>query len=154
MDLDFTKLGGLLPAIIQDAQSGEVLMLGFMNEEAYAATQASGEVTFFSRSRNKLWRKGEQSGHVLRVREMRVDCDVDALLVRVEALGPGVCHEGYRSCFFRKLSDGGTPEVVEKRMFDPKTVYGTGEKREEAALGARRKRVRARLGARREKDAR
>jgi phosphoribosyl-AMP cyclohydrolase len=139
MDLDFTKLGGLLPAIIQDAQSGEVLMLGFMNEEAYAATQSSGEVTFFSRSRNKLWRKGEQSGHVLRVREMRVDCDVDALLIRVDALGPGVCHEGYRSCFFRRLSDGGAAEVVEERTFDPNAVYGQ---------------ARAPLGARQNKDAR
>jgi phosphoribosyl-AMP cyclohydrolase len=124
MDLDFTKLGGLLPAIIQDASSGDVLMLGFMNAEAYAATQASGEVTFFSRSRNKLWRKGEHSGHVLRVREMRVDCDVDALLIRVEAVGPGVCHEGYRSCFFRQLSSTGEAQVVEERVFDPKTVYG------------------------------
>src|ERR1700676_4075704 len=88
MDLDFTKLDGLLPAVIQDAVSGEVLMLGFMNAEAYAATQASGEVTFFSRSRNKLWRKGEQSGHVLRVREIRVDCDVDSLLIRGAALRP------------------------------------------------------------------
>ena len=88
MELDFTKLDGLLPAVIQDAGTGEVLMLGFMNAEAYAATQASGEVTFFSRSRNKLWRKGEQSGHVLRVREIRVDCDVDALLIRVERSGP------------------------------------------------------------------
>ena len=129
MDLDFTKLGGLLPAIIQDAQSGEVLMLGFMNEEAYAATQSSGEVTFFSRSRNKLWRKGEQSGHVLRVREMRVDCDVDALLVRVEALGPGVCHEGYRSCFFRRLSADGAAEVVDERTFDPTAVYGKDARR-------------------------
>jgi phosphoribosyl-AMP cyclohydrolase len=124
MDLDFTKLGGLLPAIIQDAQSGEVLMLGFMNEEAYAATQSSGEVTFFSRSRNQLWRKGEQSGHVLRVREMRVDCDVDALLIRVETAGPGVCHEGYRSCFFRRIADGGAPEVIDERTFDPNAVYG------------------------------
>ena len=99
-------------------------MLGFMNEEAYAATQSSGEVTFFSRSRNKLWRKGEQSGHVLRVREMRVDCDVDALLIRVEALGPGVCHEGYRSCFFRRLSAAGAAEVVDERTFDPDAVYG------------------------------
>ena len=129
MDLDFTKLGGLLPAIIQDAQSGEVLMLGFMNAEAYSATRASGEVTFFSRSRNKLWRKGEQSGHVLRVREMRVDCDVDALLIRVEALGPGVCHEGYRSCFFRRLSDGGAAEVVDERTFDPHAVYGKDARR-------------------------
>ena len=135
MDLDFTKLGGLLPAIIQDAQSGEVLMLGFMNAEAYAVTRSSGEVTFFSRSRNKLWRKGEQSGHVLRVREMRVDCDVDALLIRVEALGPGVCHEGYRSCFFRRLSADGAAEVVDERTFDPDAVYG----QQRAPLGAPQK---------------
>ena len=124
MDLDFTKLDGLLPAVIQDASSGEVLMLGFMNAEAYAATQASGEVTFFSRSRNKLWRKGEQSGHVLRVREIRVDCDVDSLLIRVDAAGPGVCHEGYRSCFFRQLSPAGEPKVIADRMFDPAAIYG------------------------------
>ena len=126
MDLDFTKLGGLLPAIIQDAQSGEVLMLGFMNAEAYAATRASGEVTFFSRSRNKLWRKGEQSGHVLRVREIRVDCDLDTILVRVDPVGPGVCHEGYRSCFFRRLDGNGDANIVEERAFDPDTVYGGG----------------------------
>jgi phosphoribosyl-AMP cyclohydrolase len=128
MDLDFSKLDGLIPAVIQDANSGEVLMLGFMNPEAYAATRASGEVTFFSRSRNKLWRKGEQSGHVLRVKEMRVDCDVDAVLVRVEAIGPGVCHEGYRSCFFRRVSPAGTAEVVEQRVFDPEAVYGKGSR--------------------------
>jgi phosphoribosyl-AMP cyclohydrolase len=128
MDLDFSKLDGLIPAVIQDANSGEVLMLGFMNAEAYAATRASGEVTFFSRSRNKLWRKGEQSGHVLRVKEMRVDCDVDAVLVRVEAIGPGVCHEGYRSCFFRRVSPAGTAEVVEQRVFDPDAVYGKGSR--------------------------
>jgi phosphoribosyl-AMP cyclohydrolase len=135
MDLDFAKLGGLLPAIIQDAQSGEVLMLGFMNEEAFAATKSSGEVTFFSRSRNKLWRKGEQSGHVLRVREMRVDCDVDALLIRVEALGAGVCHEGYRSCFFRRLSESDAAEVVEERMFDPKAVYGASQNQKKDVRG-------------------
>ena len=124
MDLDFKKLDGLIPAVIQDAASGEVLMLGFMNEEAYAATQASGEVTFFSRSRNKLWRKGEQSGHVLRVRDIRVDCDVDTLLVRVDPVGPGVCHEGYRSCFFRRISPAGEAAVVAERTFDPNAVYG------------------------------
>jgi phosphoribosyl-AMP cyclohydrolase len=124
MDLDFKKLDGLVPAVIQDAGTGEVLMLGFMNAEAYAATRASGEVTFFSRSRNKLWRKGEQSGHVLRVREIRVDCDADALLVRVDAVGPGVCHEGYRSCFFRKLSPAGDATVIAERTFDPNVVYG------------------------------
>ena len=122
--MDFKKLDGLVPAVIQDAGTGEVLMLGFMNAEAYAATQTSGEVTFFSRSRNKLWRKGEQSGHVLRVREIRVDCDVDALLIRVDALGPGVCHEGYRSCFFRQLSTAGDAKVIAERTYNPDTVYG------------------------------
>src|SRR5580704_7171314 len=125
MDLDFKKLDGLVPAVIQDAGSGEVLMLGFMNAEAYAATQTSREVTFFSRSRNKLWRKGEQSGHVMKVREILVDCDVDTLLIRVEALGPGVCHEGYKTCFFRQLSPDGETKVVSERTFDPKAVYGT-----------------------------
>jgi phosphoribosyl-AMP cyclohydrolase len=124
MDLDFKKLDGLLPAVIQDAASGEVLMLGFMNAEAYAATQASGEVTFFSRSRNKLWRKGEQSGHVLRVKQILVDCDVDSILVRVDPVGPGVCHEGYRSCFFRQISNAGDSQVVAERTFDPSAVYG------------------------------
>jgi phosphoribosyl-AMP cyclohydrolase len=124
MELDFKKLDGLVPAVIQDDVTGEVLMLGFMNAEAYAATQQSGEVTFFSRSRNKLWRKGEQSGHVLKVRDIRVDCDVDALLIRVDPLGPGVCHEGYRSCFFRQLSQAGEAKVVAERTFDPKAVYG------------------------------
>jgi phosphoribosyl-AMP cyclohydrolase len=103
VEIDFQKHGGLVPTIIQDERTGDVLMLGFMNAESLAETQRSGEVVFFSRSRNKLWKKGESSGHVLRVREMRVDCDADALLVRVEVVGPGVCHEGYRSCFFRKL---------------------------------------------------
>ena len=124
MQPDFKKLDGLVPAVIQDAGTGEVLMLGFMNAEAYAATQESGEVTFFSRSRNKLWRKGEQSGHVLKVREIRTDCDVDALLIRVEALGPGVCHEGYRSCFFRQISKSGDSKIVAERAFDPSAVYG------------------------------
>ncbi len=99
-------------------------MLGFMNAEAYAETQARGEVTFFSRSRNKLWRKGEQSGHVLKVRDIRVDCDVDALLIRVDAIGPGVCHEGYRSCFFRQLSADGQAKLIAERTFDPNAVYG------------------------------
>jgi phosphoribosyl-AMP cyclohydrolase len=128
MDLDFKKLDGLIPAVIQDAGSGEVLMLGFMNAEAYAATQASGEVTFFSRSRNKMWRKGEQSGHVLRVREILVDCDVDTLLIRVDATGPGVCHEGYRTCFFRQISSSGEETLVGERTFDPKAVYGKDAK--------------------------
>ena len=128
MQLDFAKLDGLLPAIVQDAASGEVLMLGFMNEQAYRETRAPGEVTFFSRTRNKLWRKGEQSGHVLRVREVRVDCDGDTVLVRAEPVGPGVCHEGYRSCFFRRLDPDGSTEVVAARTFDPAAVYREGAK--------------------------
>jgi phosphoribosyl-AMP cyclohydrolase len=129
MDLDFDKLDGLIPAIVQDASTGEVLMLGFMNEEAFAETRASGAVTFFSRSRGKLWRKGELSGHVLRVRELRVDCDADTILVRVDPIGPGVCHEGYRSCFFRRVGDDGGLNVVDERTFDPNVVYGKGSRR-------------------------
>ncbi|MGH9741962.1 MAG: phosphoribosyl-AMP cyclohydrolase [Candidatus Acidiferrum sp.] len=123
MNIDFDKTAGLVPAIIQDHRSGEVLMLGFMNAQSLAETQRSGEVVFFSRSRNKLWKKGESSGHVLRVRELRVDCDADALLVRVEAVGPGVCHEGYRSCFFRRVESDGTATITAEKIFDPSTVY-------------------------------
>ncbi len=102
--MDFSKLNGLVPAVIQDAASGEVLMVGFMNDEALAATRRSGFATFFSRTRNRLWMKGETSGNRLRVVEMLVDCDDDTLLVRVERLGTGtVCHTGARTCFFRRL---------------------------------------------------
>ena len=129
MEIDFQKSGGLVPAIIQDERTGDVLMLGFMNPESLAETQRTGEAVFFSRSRNKFWKKGESSGHVLRVREMRVDCDADALLVRVEAAGPGVCHEGYRSCFFRKLEPDGTAAIIAQRTFAPEKVYGPGKAR-------------------------
>jgi phosphoribosyl-AMP cyclohydrolase len=122
MNLDFNKLDGLVAAVIQDHSTKRVLMVGFMNEEAFRATVETGFVTFFSRSRNKLWVKGETSGHRLKVRSISTDCDRDALLVKVDALGPGVCHEGYESCFFRSLEDG---EWVEKepRAFDPEEVY-------------------------------
>ena len=123
MELDFEKAGGLVPAIIQDQRSGDVLMLGFMNLEALTETLRTREVVFFSRSRNKLWKKGETSGHVLKVLEVRVDCDADALLVRVEPVGPGVCHEGYRSCFFRKLNPEGRTTVIAERTFAPEKVY-------------------------------
>jgi len=119
----FEKYNGLVPAIVQDQATGEVLMLGFMNEEALAETQRTGQAVFFSRSRNRLWRKGESSGHLLKVLELRVDCDADTLLLRVQALGPGVCHEGYRSCFFRKLENDGTATVTEDRVFDPSKIY-------------------------------
>lgn len=128
MKIDFQKSGGLVPAIIQDERSGDVLMLGFMNADSLDETQRSGEVVFFSRSRNKLWKKGESSGHVLRVREIRADCDADALLVRVQAVGPGVCHEGYKSCFFRAVEPSGREKLIAERTFSPEEVYGT-EKR-------------------------
>lgn len=123
MEIAFEKSGGLVPAIVQDDRTGDVLMLGFMNEAALAETQKTSEVVFFSRSRNKLWKKGESSGHVLKVREVRVDCDADSLLVRVEPVGPGVCHEGYRSCFFRRIEQNGTVTTIEQRTFDPAQVY-------------------------------
>ena len=124
MNLDFSKLGGLLPAVIQDAASGRVLMVGFMNEEAFHRTVESGYATFYSRSRDKLWMKGESSGHRLVVKEISTDCDMDSVLLKVEALGPGVCHEGYESCFFRRLEDGDWKES-EARSFDPRSVYGS-----------------------------
>lgn len=126
MEIAFEKSGGLVPAIVQDGRTGEVLMLGFMDAEALAETQRTREAVFFSRSRKRLWKKGETSGHVLRVVEMRVDCDADALLLRVEPLGPGVCHEGYCSCFYRRMEENGSLRTVEKRTFDPGKVYASG----------------------------
>jgi phosphoribosyl-AMP cyclohydrolase len=119
----FEKYNGLVPAIIQDHATSEVLMLGFMNEEALAETQRTQQAVFFSRSRNKLWRKGESSGHFLKLRELRVDCDSDTLLLRVEPAGPGVCHEGYRTCFFRRLESDGTATLTEERAFAPDEIY-------------------------------
>jgi phosphoribosyl-AMP cyclohydrolase len=121
--LDFDKLNGLITAVIQDHATGRVLMVGFMNEEAFRMTVESGYATFFSRSRNKLWLKGESSGHKLVVKNISTDCDLDALLIQVEALGPGVCHEGYQSCFFRKL-EGREWKESEPRVYDPEAVYG------------------------------
>ncbi len=123
MDLDFTKLDGLVAAVIQDATSGRVLMVGFMNQEAFRKTVESGYATFYSRSRSKLWLKGESSGHRLVVKEISTDCDKDTVLLKVDALGPGVCHEGYQSCFFRRLENGEW-KVTEERAYDPATVYG------------------------------
>ncbi len=124
MQLDFSKTDGILPAVIQDYHSGRVLMLGFMNEEALRRTLETGFATFYSRSRRKLWLKGETSGHRLAVKEISTDCDQDALLVRVEPLGPGVCHNGYRSCFYRRLENGQWVES-EPRVYDPAAVYGS-----------------------------
>src|ERR1700731_603192 len=126
MDLDFKKLDGLVAAVIQDYASGRVLMVGFMNEEAFSQTVETGYATFFSRSRNKLWLKGETSGHRLVVKEISTDCDRDAVLIRVEAQGPGVCHEGYQSCFFRGLENRRWVES-EERAYDPGAIYGSKE---------------------------
>ncbi|MFZ0883608.1 MAG: phosphoribosyl-AMP cyclohydrolase [Candidatus Acidiferrales bacterium] len=128
MDLDFEKENGLIPAIVQDYANDEVLMLGFMNREALAKTRETGFVTFFSRSRKKLWTKGESSGQKLLLRELRVDCDQDALLIRAELSGGAVCHEGYRSCFFRRLDADGSAPVVAERVFSPAELYGEGKK--------------------------
>ena len=126
MDLDFQKSDGLVTAVIQDHASGRVLMVGFMNEEAFRKTVETGFATFYSRSRRKLWLKGETSGHRLAVKDISTDCDRDALLVRVEALGPGVCHNGYQSCFYRRLEHGQWVES-EARTYDPAAVYGSKE---------------------------
>jgi phosphoribosyl-AMP cyclohydrolase len=123
MNLDFDKSAGLVTAVIQDHVTGRVLMVGYMNREAFSRTVETGFATFYSRSRRKLWLKGETSGHRLVVKAIATDCDGDAVLIQVEALGPGVCHEGYQSCFFRRLEDGGW-KVTESRTYDPEAVYG------------------------------
>lgn len=120
---DFSK-APLLPVIAQDEATGEVLMLAYMNDEAYRETLRTGRVCYFSRSRNKLWRKGEESGNVQEVRGIFYDCDADTLLIQVNQIGGAACHEGYKSCFFRRLSaDGGSFEIVGSRVFDPAQVY-------------------------------
>lgn len=122
MIIDFDKGGGLIPAIAQDAASGEVLMLAWMNREAYEETLRTGRACYFSRSRSKLWRKGEESGHVQHVRGVFIDCDADTILLKVEQVGGAACHEGYKSCFFRRVEGSGL-SVVGERVFDPKQVY-------------------------------
>jgi len=123
MNLDFEKSGGLVTAVVQDHTTGRVLMVAYMNEEAFQATVKTGFATFYSRSRRKLWLKGESSGHRLVVKQIATDCDRDAVLLQVEALGPGVCHEGYQSCFFRRLEDSEW-KVSDQRAYDPAAVYG------------------------------
>jgi phosphoribosyl-AMP cyclohydrolase len=119
MELDYQKLGGLVPAVIQDFATREVLMVGFMNDEAFRKTRETGFATFYSRTRNKLWMKGETSGHRLAVKDILVDCDNDSLVVLAEAAGPGVCHEGYRSCFFRRVAEDGAVVFQEKTFTHP-----------------------------------
>ncbi|MCR9120329.1 MAG: phosphoribosyl-AMP cyclohydrolase [bacterium] len=118
---DFDKGAGILPAIAQDAASGRVLMLAWMNREAYEETLQSGRAVYFSRSRNRLWRKGEESGHVQLVKSVSLDCDADTILLTVDQTGPA-CHEGYQSCFFREVTADGT-KIIEERLVDPNDVY-------------------------------
>ena len=121
--VDFKKLNGLVPAVIQDSKTLEVLMVGFMNDEALVKTRETGYVVFFSRSRNQLWLKGESSGHKLQVVSIKTDCDRDTILVLVNPFGPGVCHEGYESCFFRTWQSDQW-KINSEKVFSPETVYG------------------------------
>jgi len=124
MELNFEKAGGLLPAVIQESGTGKVLMLGFMNAEALKKILETGFATFYSRSRERLWVKGESSGHVLKVRDVLVDCDLDTLLIVAEQVGPGTCHNGYHSCFYRRIRGEDLVEA-EEPAFDPAKVYGS-----------------------------
>lgn len=120
---DFEKQGGLIPAIIQDYETGIVLMLGYMNREAWLKTLETGNATFWSRSRNKLWIKGESSGHVQLVRGIYLDCDSDTVLLKVEQVGGAACHTGYQSCFYREIMKNGEVKISGEKVFNPEEVY-------------------------------
>ena len=122
MTLDFEKCGGLIPTIVQDFRTGEVLMLAFMNEKAWQETVRTGNATYWSRTRQELWVKGRTSGHVQLVKEIRIDCDDDTVLLKVEQVGGAACHTGYRSCFFKKV-EGESVRTVGEKIFDPREVY-------------------------------
>jgi phosphoribosyl-AMP cyclohydrolase len=124
MEIDFKKGDGLIPVIIQDASTNEVLMMAYMNQTAWEETLRTKKACFWSRSRQKLWIKGETSGHYQEVREMFLDCDSDTLLLKVDQKGGAACHTGYRSCFHRRYEDGEW-KVSGEKIFDPKEVYGT-----------------------------
>jgi len=119
---DFDKTGGLIPAIVQEHETGEVLMLAFMNKEAWEATLSTGLATYYSRSRQELWVKGKTSGNVQHVKEIRIDCDRDTVLLKVVQIGGAACHTGHKSCFFRKYEDGEF-QIIGKPVFDPAEVY-------------------------------
>ncbi len=119
---NFAKGDGLVPVIAQDAETKEVLMLAYMNRQAWEATLQTGKATYWSRSRNSLWLKGETSGHVQLVKDIFIDCDDDTILLHVRQLGDAACHTGYKSCFYRKIKDSDY-EIVGKKIFDPKEVY-------------------------------
>ncbi len=120
--LDFAKCGGLIPAIAQDHKTNEILMMAYINAESWQETIKSGYATYYSRSRQQLWKKGESSGHLQVVKEILVDCDLDTVIFKIEQLGPGACHTGHRSCFYRKVENGELSEV-EETVFDADKVY-------------------------------
>ena len=124
IELDFSKGNGLLPAIVQEYDTGDVLMLAYINEEAWNKTLETGEAHFFSRSRNKLWHKGESSGHVQKIKAVYADCDNDTVLFQVEQLGGAACHTGYKSCFHKKINKNGDVTIEGDKVFDPEKVYG------------------------------
>jgi phosphoribosyl-AMP cyclohydrolase len=121
--LDFEKCGGLIPAIAQDYRTGEVLMMAYINEESWQETLKSGYATYYSRSRQQLWKKGESSGHLQVIHQILVDCDLDTVIFKIEQLGAGACHTGHRSCFYRAVTPEGLQEV-EETVFDVNKVYG------------------------------
>ncbi|MBW1710037.1 MAG: phosphoribosyl-AMP cyclohydrolase [Deltaproteobacteria bacterium] len=123
MDPDFEKVGGLIPAITQDASTGEILMMAYMNEESLQKTIETGEIHYWSRSRQELWHKGGTSGNIQKLKEMRIDCDGDTLLVKVEQIGGAACHTGHRSCFHYRWS-GKAFQKEGEPIFDPQEVYG------------------------------
>jgi phosphoribosyl-AMP cyclohydrolase len=125
--LDFAKGNGLVPVIVQDYRSREVLMMAYMNREAWTKTQKTGKAHYYSRSRKRLWLKGEESGHYQEVKDILIDCDNDTLLLRVKQLGGGACHLGYRSCFFRKKEERSWKPVA-KRIFNPEQIYKDASK--------------------------
>ena len=124
IELDFKKTGGLIPAVVQDYQTDEVLMLAFMNKEAWQTTLATGKATYYSRSRQELWIKGETSGNVQLIKEIRIDCDNDTVLLKVEQIGGAACHTGHKSCFHKKVEQESVT-VIGTPVFDPKEVYNT-----------------------------
>lgn len=120
--MNFEKTGGLIPAIVQDHATGEVLMLAYINREAWETTLRTGKATFYSRSRQQLWIKGETSGNMQIIKEIRIDCDDDTVIYKVEQIGGAACHTGHRSCFFKKIQDGKVI-VMGRPLFDPEVVY-------------------------------
>ena len=122
VELNFKKMGGLIPAVVQDYKTGEVLMLAFINQEAWEATLSTGKATYYSRTRQQLWIKGETSGNIQIIKEIRIDCDDDTVVLKVDQVGGAACHTGHKSCFYKKVEDGSI-RIVGKPIFNPEEVY-------------------------------